>query len=214
MHTHRQLLRKSTGVIQSCLFSHEHPFSVPREVNYTMPHLVTVLVSFMSTWCHGEENYWLRICLRKIGLWASLLVIYFFFFLVSDWCGRAQPTVGGANPRLMVLGAIRNQAEQTRRSKPVRSMLLWSLLQFLLPGWCLDPSPDFLLCDGLWWRHVSWNKSLSSRLLFWLWGFIGAVRTLKQSPYILLFIPLYFWYLSVSREYERVPAEFSSVKYG
>jgi hypothetical protein len=33
-------------------------------------------------------------------------------FLISDWCKRAQPTVGGAFPGLVVLECIENQTEQ------------------------------------------------------------------------------------------------------
>ena len=34
---------------------------------------------------------------------------------------KAQPTVGGSIPRLVVLGSIRKQIEQSMESKPVRS---------------------------------------------------------------------------------------------
>lgn len=50
--------------------------------------------------------------------------------------------MGGASPGLVVLSAKRNQADQVRRSKPVRSTPLWSLLQFLLPA-----------CVVLRWQH-------------------------------------------------------------
>jgi hypothetical protein len=43
------------------------------------------------------------------------------------------PLVGGAIPRLVVLGSIRKQAEQARGSKPVRKILPWPLHQLLLP---------------------------------------------------------------------------------
>ena len=36
-------------------------------------------------------------------------------FSISDWWRRAQPIVGGATPRLLVLGSIRKQAEQATR---------------------------------------------------------------------------------------------------
>jgi hypothetical protein len=41
--------------------------------------------------------------------------------------------VDGAIPGLVVLGSIREQAEQTRGSKPVRSIPPWPLHQLLLP---------------------------------------------------------------------------------
>jgi hypothetical protein len=50
--------------------------------------------------------------------------------------GRAQPIVGGTIPGLVVLGSIRNQAEQARGSKPVSSIPPWPLHQLLLPGSC------------------------------------------------------------------------------
>jgi hypothetical protein len=43
------------------------------------------------------------------------------------------PTVGGAIPRLVVLGSIREKAEQVRGSKPVRNIPPWPLHQLLLP---------------------------------------------------------------------------------
>jgi hypothetical protein len=44
-----------------------------------------------------------------------------------------RPLVGGAIPRLVVLGSIRQQAEQARGSKPVRNIPPWPLHQLLLP---------------------------------------------------------------------------------
>jgi hypothetical protein len=41
--------------------------------------------------------------------------------------------VGGAIPWLVVLGPIREQAEQARESKPVSSIPPWPLHQLLLP---------------------------------------------------------------------------------
>jgi len=43
------------------------------------------------------------------------------------------PFVGGAVPGLVVLGAIREQAEQARGSKPVSNIPPWPLHQLLLP---------------------------------------------------------------------------------
>jgi hypothetical protein len=48
--------------------------------------------------------------------------------------------VGGATSVLVVLGSIREQAEQARGSKPVSNILPWPLHQSLPPGSC----PDFL----------------------------------------------------------------------
>jgi hypothetical protein len=44
--------------------------------------------------------------------------------------------VGVAIPRLVVLGSIREQAEQARGSKPVSNIPLWPLHQLLLPALC------------------------------------------------------------------------------
>jgi hypothetical protein len=41
--------------------------------------------------------------------------------------------VGGAISRLVVLGSIREQAEQVRGSKPVKNIPPWPLHQLLLP---------------------------------------------------------------------------------
>jgi hypothetical protein len=48
--------------------------------------------------------------------------------------GRAQPTVGGAIPGLVVLGSIRKQAKQARGSKPVSNIPPWPLHQLLPPS--------------------------------------------------------------------------------
>jgi hypothetical protein len=44
-----------------------------------------------------------------------------------------RPLVGGAISGLVVLGYIREQAEQVRGSKPVRNIPPWPLHQLLLP---------------------------------------------------------------------------------
>jgi len=41
--------------------------------------------------------------------------------------------VGGAIPRLVVLGSIREQAEQVRGSKPISNIPPWPLHQLLIP---------------------------------------------------------------------------------
>jgi hypothetical protein len=43
------------------------------------------------------------------------------------------PLVGNTIPGLVVLGFIREQAEQTRGSKPISNIPPWLLHQFLLP---------------------------------------------------------------------------------
>jgi hypothetical protein len=49
-----------------------------------------------------------------------------------------QSIVGGAIPRLVVLGSIRKQAEQAKRSKLVSSIPLLLLHQLLPPASCID----------------------------------------------------------------------------
>ena len=44
-----------------------------------------------------------------------------------------RPLVGGTISGLVVLGSIREQAEQARGSKPVKSIPPWLLYQLLLP---------------------------------------------------------------------------------
>jgi hypothetical protein len=46
---------------------------------------------------------------------------------------EAGPIVGGAISGLVVLGSIREQAEQARGSKPVNNIPPWPLHQLLLP---------------------------------------------------------------------------------
>jgi hypothetical protein len=54
-----------------------------------------------------------------------------------------RPLVGGTIPGLVVLGSIREQAEQTRGSEPVRiSLHVLCISSCFLT--CLSSSPDFL----------------------------------------------------------------------
>jgi hypothetical protein len=53
--------------------------------------------------------------------------------------GRAQPTVGGAIPRQVVLGDIKQIADSEAGNKPTIGVRAWSLLQSLPSGSCLSP---------------------------------------------------------------------------
>lgn len=53
-------------------------------------------------------------------------------FLIGDWCGRAQTTVGSATLGWVVLDHKRKQTEQARRSKPVSRVPSWPLFQVCL----------------------------------------------------------------------------------
>ena len=44
-----------------------------------------------------------------------------------------RPLVSGTIPGLVVLGSIREQAEQARGSKPIKNISPWPLYQLLLP---------------------------------------------------------------------------------
>lgn len=61
---------------------------------------------------------------------------------MDDSRGRAQVTLGGATPVLVVLGSIRKKDEQGTRSKPVISTLPQSLPQLLPPGCHPVPVPS------------------------------------------------------------------------
>lgn len=51
--------------------------------------------------------------------------------------------MGGTSGGLVVMGTIRNQAEQAMRSKSVNSTPSWTLHQLLPPDSCLISCPDF-----------------------------------------------------------------------
>lgn len=77
------------------------------------------------------ESLW-RKCPHQTGLgWAWV------HFLIDDWWEMDQPFVGGATPRQVVLGAVRKQAGEALRTKPVSSVPLAP--QLLPPG----SSPNF-----------------------------------------------------------------------
>ena len=99
----------------------------------------------MICWCvklTRGQLYWLVLCanLTQAGVitersfsWGSASMRFncgAFSQLVIKWGG---PLVGSAIPGLIVLGSIREQAEQARGSKPVRNIPPWPLHQLLLP---------------------------------------------------------------------------------
>lgn len=59
-----------------------------------------MLASVLSTWhkleSFGKKDPQLRKCHYRIDLW--------IIFLIDDWYGRVQPTVGDAFPGQIVLG--------------------------------------------------------------------------------------------------------------
>jgi hypothetical protein len=88
------------------------------------------LASFMPTWhelkLSERRETQLRKCLYRIQPQG--------IFLISDWWGRAQPFVGDAISGLVVLVVL--VLEESRLSKPISSVSLWSLHQLLPPGSC------------------------------------------------------------------------------
>lgn len=102
----------------------------PLESHYPRGEKSDILVCFVNMtqarliWGEGIT---IGKCLQKISPYTSLWCI----LLVSGWCVRAQPIVGGYIPGQAVLGVIRGQAETTMKSKPENSLPPWSLLQFL-----------------------------------------------------------------------------------
>lgn len=80
----------------------------------------------------GKREHQLRKCSYLNGLWAGLCVLSWLMIDVCMW-GVGLLIEGGTTPRLGVPGSLREQAEQTGRSKPVGITPPWPLPQFL-PG--------------------------------------------------------------------------------
>jgi hypothetical protein len=83
--------------------------------------------------------------------------------------------VGEVIPRLLVLGSMRNQAEQARGSKPVGSIPPWPLHQLLPPG----SRPVPLVMDCYW--ELGVKGTLCSLRCFWSWCFISVLATLTRT---------------------------------
>lgn len=101
-------------------------------VNMTQPRII---------W---EMELHLRNCIHKIGLWASLLVI----FLIRYSRGKIQQNVVGTTPGQVVLGCIRIQAEQAMRKK-TGNLLQGFCFSFRLEVPTLFESVLTSLSDGL-----------------------------------------------------------------
>ena len=71
-----------------------------------------------------------------MGPWAHL----WYIFLISDWCGRIQCTVGTGNPWEVVSGYIKMQAEGTmRRNKAVSSIFFFLVVSVSVPVYSFLP---------------------------------------------------------------------------
>lgn len=67
--------------------------------------------------------------------------------------------MGGAIPRLMVLGTIRKHAEQAIMIKRVNRTLPWPSYQALLPGSCPDQAPILTsVNDGI--GNMTWKLTM------------------------------------------------------
>jgi hypothetical protein len=68
-------------------------------------------------------------------------------YFLSYYCGRAQPTVSGTNPGLVVLGSIRKQAGQVREQAAPFQNLYSSCLQALALSEFLSRLPSMIKSD-------------------------------------------------------------------
>jgi hypothetical protein len=85
-------------------------------------------------------------------------------------------------PREVVLGAIRKQAEQAMKSKPVSGTPPWPLQQLPPLGLCLVRVPTLtFLSDGMWCEAVNCTYTLSFPKCFFSWCFITATETLGKT---------------------------------
>jgi hypothetical protein len=125
------------------------------------PPAPSVLASFVSTWhswsYHRERSFsWGNASLRSNCKAFSQLVIK-----------GERPLVGGTISGLVVLGSIREQAEQSRGSKPVRNIPPWPLHQLLLPDLLDFQSWLFLVITAVW--KCKLNKPFPPQLASWSW---------------------------------------------
>ena len=108
-----------------------------------------VLANFMSAWHRLESSERREPQLRNIS--KDLAVGH---FLSNRW-RRAQPTVGGAIPGLVVLCSIRTRLSSCGKEAS-KQRLPWSLYQILLSGSCSVWIPVLTsLDDEQWYGGVS-----------------------------------------------------------
>jgi hypothetical protein len=94
----------------------------------------------------GNLNFWERASIR-LGCGSAQLMID----------GESPDHCGGATPVLVFLGSLRKQTEQAMGSKPVSSIPLWPLHQFLPPGSLLVKFLSWFFF--LWWTVKGMCKS-------------------------------------------------------
>ena len=88
--------------------------------------------------------------------------------------GKGQPIVGGA---ILVLGSIRKQAEQAKRSKPVSSTPVWPLHHLLPPGSCTVWVPVLISFNEQRCGSVSQIKQFSLPFAFY-----HGISSQQQNP--------------------------------
>lgn len=135
---------------------------------------VSMLVSFQSTWNHPRHIWEERISVEELPSsdyhpWASLWRI----FLISNWYGRTSPLWA-----VPFLGRWPWFVWESRPSKPVSSIVLWTRLHSLLPTFKV---PTYLPS-----RQIEFLPQIPS-LSTVLW--CGWVKENKINT----FLPEFFW---------------------
>jgi hypothetical protein len=141
----------------------------------------TILSNFMSTWQKLESSERREPLLRK-RLWELAIVKPTGHFLRQWLLVKGPAHYGWYLPGLMVLGSIREQAEQAMRSKPVSSILHGlfissCLLSGSFPAWVLVL---ISFDDGLWCGSINWIILFFFGLL-WSGCLITAIVTLTVT---------------------------------
>lgn len=133
---------KIARVVDGCLYSFSYCdpkilIWVQNKIYGSKKHSLYRLV-FMPVWHKIEPSGMTEPQLRIYSYQAGLQESLWGVFLISEWCRRTQTNVDGATPGRWYWRGIREQAEQANRKKPVSSIPLWSLLQLLPLGFCLE----------------------------------------------------------------------------
>lgn len=129
------------------------------------------LDSYLESW-----ELQLRKCPQKIGLQASQAL-----FLISDWCARAQPIVGSANPGAGGSGCYKKAEWASHEGQANEQHPSMAFLHQLLPPHSYH---GVFLC---WLPTIDCNSGYVSQInlfacgLLCLWCFITAVETLRNK---------------------------------
>jgi hypothetical protein len=136
---------------------HHPEWGIPETKELTQ-YILTVLASFVSTWhswsYHRERSFsWENASMRSNCKSFSQLVTK-----------GERPLVVGAISGLVVLGSVREQAEQARGSQPIRNIPPWPLHQLLLPD-LLEFQSSLTLVMNSNVESVSWINPFLPNLL-------------------------------------------------